>query len=149
MRHLENGAALELFKKLGRAQGADPKLLDAPESLLRAKHVIPVYPLASAESSGHRSRYVQSIDVHALGISIIQLGGGRKLVSDKIDPWVGLTDLKHVGSAVSEDEPIAFVHASDKSKGEIAANIVQKAYRLAHETVTPPPLVAEILRGEC
>ena len=147
--HLASGAALELFKKLGREQGADLKLLDAPESLLRAKYVIPVFPLPAADSNDQRSRFVQSIDVHALGVSIIQLGGGRKLVTDQIDPWVGLTDLKRVGSTVADDEPVAFVHANDKSKGELAVNIVQRAYRLTQEPIMPPTLVAEILRGEC
>lgn len=148
-RHLDSGAALEVFKKLGREQGANPKLLDHPESLLRAKYVIPVYPLASAKGHDDQPRHVQSIDVHALGMSIIQLGGGRKLVSDQVDPWVGLTDLRHVGSTLAEDEPLAFVHANDKSQGEIAAAIIQKAYKLTFEPVTPPPLVFEILRGEC
>lgn len=145
-RHLENGAAFELFKKLGKEQGAQIKLLDQPESMLRAKHVLPVHAKPGASEAS--TRYISAIDVRALGLAVLQLGGGRRLQTDTIDPWVGLSDMLHVGAAVTEDEPLAFVHANDKSKGEIAVEMVRKAYQLTATPSVPSPLIRELLRGD-
>lgn len=149
-RHLDGGAALELFKKLGEAQGADLRLLDNPASMLRARHVIPVYPSPNGTLAhdGARPRQVAAVDVRALGLAIVQLGGGRRLLSDPIDPWVGLSDMRHVGATLADDEPVAFVHASDQTKGELAAAMVRKAYKLTDEPVEAPALVRELLRGD-
>jgi thymidine phosphorylase len=70
------------------------------------------------------------------------------LLSDPIDPWVGLSDMRHVGATLADDEPVAFVHASDQTKGELAAAMVRKAYKLTDESVEAPALVRELLRGD-
>lgn len=145
-RHLDSGAAFELFKKLGREQGAQVKLLEQAESMLRAKYVLPVH--AKPVPNGTQTRHVSAIDVRSLGLAVVQLGGGRRLQTDTIDPWVGLSDMLHVGASISDDEPLAFVHANDRSKGEIAVEMVRKAYQLVPAAVATNPLIHELLRGD-
>lgn len=142
-RHLANGAAFELFLRLAAAQGADLKLLENPEKLVRARIKTPVV-VKNSGASAAQPRYVQRIDVRCLGLAVLELGGGRRLVTDKIDPWVGLVDMKRVGQVVAPGEPVAVVHANDPGLAARAVQIVEEAY-----VVGPTPgedvLIAEWL----
>lgn len=127
--NLKNGKAFEVFCNIIAEQGGDRRTLEDPSKLPAARYQVPVLPKKS-------SRYVQRIDVRALGIAIMELGGGRKLVTDKIDPAVGLTGLKHVGEGVAKNEPIAIIHANDESRAKLAHDIVQSAYVLGTKKIT-------------
>jgi len=58
------------------------------------------------------------VNTRQLGIAILELGGGRRLVADKIDPWVGLTGMKRVGAPVAPGEPVAQVRHPLAAKSE-------------------------------
>jgi thymidine phosphorylase len=140
-RHLADGSAYALFLKLAAAQGADVASLERPKGLRRAKFQLPVLP-----DGPRRDGTITSCDVRALGLAVLELGGGRRLVTDRVDPWVGLTGMKRVGAAVAPDEPIAVVHANDEARGRAAVRLVAKAYRVSEGGAPPPPpLVAEWL----
>jgi pyrimidine-nucleoside phosphorylase len=123
--YLDDGSAYEAFLRVARAQGADMTLLEQPARLDRAKLKLPV----TVPVAGH----VAKIDVRQLGLSIIELGGGRRLVTDKVDPWVGLTDMKRLGEPVAAGEPIAIVHANDEAAAKQAAALVASAYTVGRE----------------
>lgn len=135
-KRLQDGSAYELFLKLGEAQGADLSLLKDPKKLLRAKRQIPVILKGGTQ--------VASCNVRDLGLAVLELGGGRRLSADKIDPWVGLTGMKRVGATVAPGEPVAIVHANDGARGEAAVRLVENAYRLG-DGIKVEPLLAEWL----
>jgi thymidine phosphorylase len=84
---------------------------------------------------------VAHIDTRALGIAVIELGGGRRVASDKIDPAVGLTGLAGRAAHVGRARPLALVHARDETDFERAAFALRKAYRLGD----PPPPASPVL----
>lgn len=135
-RYLADGSAFELFLKLGAAQGADIGLLQEPKKLLRARLQAPV----TKGSSG----FVHRVDVRKLGLAVLELGGGRRLVTDKIDPWVGLVAMKRVGQAVASGEPVAVVHANDPELAARAVQLVSEAYEVG-PTPGADVLIAEWL----
>ena len=124
-RHLKDGTAWRKFLQIAEAQGGDLELLIDYKKLYRA-------PIKKAVvlTGGP---IVTSVDTRQLGLAILALGGGRKLVTDKINPWVGLTELKRVGAQLSSGEPVAIVHAADETTAEVAANLISRAYRLGDE----------------
>ncbi len=134
--HLRSGAAYEKFLEVARAQKADLKLLQHPERLLRAPERLTV----GSPNAG----VVKQVDCRKLGIAIIELGGGRRLSSDKIDPWVGLADLKRVGAKLRAGDPLVTIHANDKAKAAIAKKLIEEAY-VVGAGAAEDPLVAERL----
>ena len=82
----------------------------------RAGAMLPQAPVlvdATPETRG----FVASIDVRAVGLAVVELGGGRSRAADAIDPAVGLTELAPIGAEVGPDAPLARVHARRRRSG--------------------------------
>jgi thymidine phosphorylase len=133
-RSLSSGTAAERFQAMASALGGPKDLLENYESLLPKAPII--RPVMAAHD-GH----VAHIDTRALGIAVIELGGGRRVADDKIDPAVGLTGLAGRSAHVGRDRPLAVVHARDETQFERAAFALRKAYRLGDA----PALVSPVL----
>ena len=83
---LSSGAAADAFAAMVTALGGPATLLEAPDRFLpRAPIARPVEP---AEAG-----VVSSIDVRAVGVAIVTLGGGRTRETDPVDHAVGLTEV--------------------------------------------------------
>jgi len=117
------GRAAERFAQMVAALGGPADFVERPEKYLPAAPIVrEVYP--------ERAGIVQSIDTRAIGIAVVELGGGRRQASDAIDPAVGFTGLAALGAEVG-DNPIAFAHARDEATAASAARAVQDAYRVS------------------
>ena len=126
--HVESGRALEKFREMVTAQGGD---LDAPRP--RAAVAKDVY----ATTSG----YIARIDAEQLGIAVIELGGGRLVMTDRIDHAVGLEMLARIGDRVSAGQPLVRVFSSHSDVSRVVVRI-ESAIALSAEVVTPPTLIA-------
>ena len=54
----------------------------------------------SRRGDAREAQLVASIDVRAIGLAVVELGGGRARAANSIDPAVGLTDLVPIGAEV-------------------------------------------------
>ena len=89
------------------------------------------------------SGVVAAIDVRAVGIAIVNLGGGRARGDDMVDHSVGLTEVAALGERVEPGgRPLAFVHASDEDSARRAAAAVRSAYLLSD---SPPELSRPVI----
>ena len=133
-RALTSGAAAERFARMVAALGG-------PRDVLRAAGLAPapVQRRVPADRAGH----VAAIDVRALGLVVVGLGGGRRKPGDAVDPRVGLAQVLAPGAAVVVGEPLAIVHAADAASADEAAAAVQRAFTLADEAPPSAPLVVE------
>jgi thymidine phosphorylase len=141
-RALENGAAAERFERMVFALGG-------PADFLRnAAAMLPKAPFARAAAPA-RSGYVVEIDARAVGIAVVELGGGRARASDKIDPSVGLTELAGLGAEVFDTRPLAVIHAQDDASAARAAATLSKAYRIgdAPPAKKTPAVIERVVRG--
>ena len=109
-RVLETGAAAERFERMVAALGG-PK-----DFISRAEKELPQAPLLIDATPNTRG-FVASIDVRAVGLAVVELGGGRSRAADEIDPAVGLTELAPIGAEVGPDAPLARVHARERRPG--------------------------------
>ena len=139
-RALDAGEAAERFARMVALQGG-PKDVLRQAGLAAAPCSQGVWP-----SSVARGR-VRAIDVRALGLALLRIGGGRSRPGDVIDPCVGLTEVLGVGEEFSPQRPLAVVHAASKEAAQQAAREVAAAFEWAEAgaAVATPPLVHELL----
>ena len=90
---------------------------------------------------------MSAIDVRAVGIAIVNLGGGRAREDDIVDHSVGLTEVAALGERVEPGgRPLALVHARDDDSARRAADAVRAAFELGDPPSEIPGPVAEIQR---
>jgi thymidine phosphorylase len=120
---LASGAAAERFARMVAALGGPGDLLERPDRHLPSA---PVKRAVLPRWSG----FVTAVDARALGLLVVELGGGRRRADDTIDPAVGLADVAGVGEAVGPDRPLAIVHARSASDAEAAATVLRSSMTL-------------------
>ena len=136
---LTSGRAAEHFSRMVAALDGPRDLIDEPDKYLGSAPVtLPIY----ARDAGR----VAAIDVRALGLAIVALGGGRVRTEDSIDHAVGLSDVATLGEAVEPGgRPLAVIHARNGDAAKNAADTIRSAFTLAppeSPLTDPPPLIA-------
>jgi thymidine phosphorylase len=140
-RALESGAAAERFERMVAALGGPADFLTlAPSVLPRAGVVVDAAP--------ERRGIVTGVDVRAIGLAVVELGGGRARASDAIDPSVGLTELAPLGAEVGPDRPLAVVHARDSLSAGAVVKPLREAYRLGDAAPREADPVIERIAGK-
>jgi thymidine phosphorylase len=126
----DSGAAAERFQRMVAALGGPADLVQRPD-----KHL----PRAAVRRavSAQRDGYIADIDVRAVGLAVLTLGGGRSRVEDKIDYGVGLTEVRGIGERVGADEPLAVVHARTEAEAAQAGAALRGAVTIA-DAAGPP-----------
>jgi thymidine phosphorylase len=133
---LATGAAAERFARMVRGLGGPGDLLECPaDHLPQVPCRRPVYP----EEEGR----VGAIDARAMGLAVVELGGGRRQAGDHVDHAVGLSEVKAVGETVGPREPLAVVHGRDETGLAAAAARLRAAYIITAGTPTTVPPVLE------
>jgi thymidine phosphorylase len=120
---LDSGKAAEKFERMVQALGGPANFLARAPALLPRAAV-------TVEARPERSGVVTEIDVRAVGVAVVELGGGRTRPGDAVDPSVGLTELAAIGDTVGPDRPLAIVHARDALSAETVVARLRAAYRL-------------------
>ena len=136
---LSSGAAAEVFAHMVHYLGGPSDLLSAPNKHLLAANVIkPVF----AKSKG----YISSIDTRELGMSIVELGGGRKSANDTIDYSVGFTEMIQLGD--NTEQPLTTIHARTESDWQQAAAKVQTAVKVTDRAPDISPVIYEVIHAQ-
>jgi thymidine phosphorylase len=76
--------------------------------------------------------YLSAVDAFAVGNAIIELGGGRRALGEKLDLSVGFSEVAAIGTQVDRNTPLAMVHAASGDAARRATELLQRAC-----TVTP------------
>lgn len=133
---LASGAAAERFGRMVAALGGPADFIEDFEAHLAGAPQV-------AEVTAGTEGFVVGIDTRALGLAVVELGGGRRRASDSIDPSVGLENLIGLGASVDPDTPLARVHAADEKGLRAAEARVRAAYRLGESAPVERPLIVE------
>lgn len=89
--------------------------------------------------------FVSRIDAERLGLAVIEMGGGRKLMTDSLDHTAGIEFLVRIGQRIEKGETIAKIFCNDKSKADYAANLVSLAIGTSPLEVPPAKLIVETI----
>jgi pyrimidine-nucleoside phosphorylase len=107
-KNIANRAALDCFKEIVCAQNGDILIFNDYTRLPTAKHKYRVL----AKKSG----YIYSIDNFRIGMLLVELGGGRIKMEDKIDPSCGFRIYKKIGNKVKKGDCLVEIFCDDSVK---------------------------------
>lgn len=135
---ISNGQAAEKFASMVEALGGPGDLLEKHDGYLsKAPLVRPVFAKG----------IVSSVNTRAIGNAIIELGGGRRQVGEKLDLAVGFSEISSIGTELDSDTPLAIIHAASEDDADNAEQNLLAAVSLGEETPPERPVVYEILTG--
>jgi thymidine phosphorylase len=121
---LDDGSAAETFARMVAALGGPADFVERHESYLpRAGVVRPCL----AERDG----FIVAMETREIGITAIHLGGGRRRATDLIDPAVGLSAVRPIGSPMAIGDPIAVVHAASDADADAAIAALRRTIRIS------------------
>jgi len=132
---LSAGRAMETFARMVSMLGGPVDFVESPAKYLKAA---PVQKPVLAPESG----WLASCDAREAGMAVIDLGGGRRHPSDRIDHRVGFSGLLPLGTQVEKGQPIAFVHAADDAAAERAAAAIIANYWISSDKPKLPPVIS-------
>ena len=132
---LHNGSGLTKFKEMVTNQGGDASVADDPSLLPAASNRVEIFSPCSGT--------IARLDALAIGRAANLLGAGRLVKEDTIDPAVGVELLSKVGEKVQVGQPLAILHVNDETNLAQARSLVEDAYTIGNEVVTPPALIVE------
>ena len=137
---LKSGKAAEIFGKMVHELGGPADIVEN-----FAKHL----PLAPVQREIHAAQpgYVETVDTRAVGLAVIELGGGRRLVTDPVDHSVGFASIAAIGEHVGPDRPLAICFAKNQASLSKAEALVQQAYKISDKPVKPGPKLRDTVRG--
>ncbi|HTC23350.1 MAG TPA: thymidine phosphorylase, partial [Gemmatimonadales bacterium] len=130
---VSSGQALEMFGRVIEAQGGDPTVIEDPGILPQAKAV----EVFRAPASGT----VAAVDPRVLGRAIVELGGGRRALTDTIDPTVGFVITVKPGDKIKAGQPLASVFARDAAGITMGLEALRQAITTEGDP-SPLPLVS-------
>lgn len=132
---VDSGKGLEIFGKVIEAQGGDPRVIDDPSILPRARKE----PVTWEGPSG----YVTGVDAMGVARITLEMGAGRKSTTSRIDPAVGISSLLKTGKAVEPGDVIGFLHQPKGKKGKGRVDALRKCLTVAPKAAKREPQVIE------
>ncbi len=124
---LKDGRALEKFRAIIEAQGGDPRVCDDP-GLLPSAAIQVTIPAV-------KDGFVTRIDPRRVARAAIEVGAGRRVKEDTIDPATGVILLVRPGDQVEIGDPVAVLHHNEAGS-DAAAGLLTGAFEI--EETQPP-----------
>lgn len=131
-RVIEDGSALKKFMEMIKAQGGSAPWLEDPSKYPMPKHV--------RKLPAPKRGYVHNINSGMIARAVQILATTK---TGKIDPYVGVTEIKKIGTQVKQGEPLLMIHYNDETNLDSAIDYLRNAYRLAPRRPNPSPVVVE------
>ncbi len=131
---LENGRAAECFGRMVAALGGPVDFIETPNTYLMQPKITRA---VNAPSAG----YIHKIATREIGLAVVELGGGRRLASDKVNPAVGLTGLLSLGDVVQKGDALCLVHSDSEETADRAESQVLAAYEIGNQPNMPGPVL--------
>ena len=131
-RVIKDGTAYQKFLEMVKAQGGSAEWLENPE-----KYPMPKY---TRKLPAPKRGYVHNINAGMIARGVQLLANTK---SGKHDPYVGITEIKKIGTQVKQGEPLLMIHYNEASSLDTALDYLRNAYRLAPRRPNPPQLFVE------
>ena len=131
-RVIEDGSALKKFLEMIKAQGGSAPWLEDPSKYPMPKHV--------RKLPAPKRGYVHNINSGMIARAVQILATTK---TGKIDPYVGVTEIKKIGTQAKQGEPLLMIHYNDETNLDSAIDYLRNAYRLAPRRPNPSPVVVE------
>jgi len=121
-RAVEDGSALEKFRRNVASQGGDLEELDRMLGTARARF--------SREVPAGSGGFVTGIDAFAVGMAGVSLGVGRDTAADPVEALAGIEMLRKTGEPVDAEAAVMRLWAEDEARLDAAAERLENAVRI-------------------
>ena len=133
---IEDGSALAKLMELVAAQGGDVEQIKHPELLPTAKTVV--------EIKTHKNGWIRELKALELGTLAMQIGAGRAVKEDTIDPAVGIVLNKKAGDAIHDGDVLAYVHINAPLSDEWITHF-HECFVVSDTACEKMPLIVKVL----
>lgn len=130
---VNSGRAFEKLLRIVEFQGGDPRLLENPESYPGTAFSKTVF----AKTPG----YIREINTMKLGFACINLGAGRRVMSDGIDYGSGMKLACKLGERVEVGDPLVHLFSERESAIMEMAETIGEAFQIGENQLDLPPLI--------
>ena len=136
---MANGKAAEKFERMISALGGSNSFLSTyKKELSNNTFVQDIY----LEKQG----WIKEIKTRDLGLLLIELGGGRKQVDDKINYHVGYDNVLGVGESVDSSTPVIKVYANSKDDFNKIKNSIINCFIISDQEVKETESIYEVIK---
>jgi pyrimidine-nucleoside phosphorylase len=136
---IKNGNALKVFEEMISRQGGNAQVINDYSILPAASEV--------TEVLSPKKGWVKDLNSLAIGLHCVDLGGGRRTSSDKIDFGVGFTLVKKVGDKVKEGDVLIQIH-HNKDQTQLVKQMSEKIITEDYKFSKNKPTSLKELIGE-
>lgn len=134
---LQEGRALERFRRLIQAQGGDDGVIDDPGRLPQARHVVEI------QYEEPETAWVRDIDSREIAQIVLETGAGRRNAEDTVDHSCGLSALVRVGDKLEPGALIGRLHCSGKAQLEDWERRLREAITCSPSPVDRPDRIVK------
>ena len=136
---VSSGRAFDKFAQIVEAQGGDTSVIMDPTSFGSAE------PQAQVRAAGQSRGYVEAIDALMIGVTANQMGVGRGVKEEDVDPHAGIVLHARPGEYVEKGGLLASLFTSRKRQIPRFAAAVRSSFHLCEETPPARPLLMDRL----
>ena len=133
---LDSGKAAEIFERMVAILGGPQDFIGKYSNYLEEAPIVVDFV---AENDG----WVGGYDTRGIGMTVVALGGGRQMPEDEVDPAVGLTGFRSVGTPISRGDPLCRIHGRDESQIKEAKRRLKSAITISEDPVQAGPVILE------
>jgi pyrimidine-nucleoside phosphorylase len=137
---VKSGEALNKFKELIANQGGDPSVCEDYAKLPMAQ--------VTTELIAPKDCYIKNFQCDQVGFMCTELGGGRKIKSDKIDYGVGFIFHKKIGDKVKKGESICTIYHHPEQANTvdyITKQFLESIIKFSKNKVAKPEIIYETI----
>ncbi|MEW5720329.1 MAG: thymidine phosphorylase [Chloroflexota bacterium] len=135
---LADGRALKKFGAWIDAQGGAARVIDDYTLLPHARIV--------EEIVAPQDGFIAGLNAEEVGLTVVDLGGGRAKKGDTIDHAVGVVFQRKVGARVARGDALFALHANDRAKFDAAKARLLAAYTFSPRAPAPVKLIHKVIR---
>ena len=133
---IANGQAFQKWVDIVEEQGGDVEMINQPEKYPRAEFEF--------ELKARNDGYISSINSYEVGMASLELGAGRRVISDKIDPTAGIVFEKKTGDKILKGETILKGFTNKPTMIDEVSSQLFGAVLITDEQPVTQPLVSHI-----
>ena len=136
---LDNGKAAEKFERMIHALGGSKSFLNTYEKELSNN-------MYAKDINLGKQGWIKEIKTRELGLLLIELGGGRKQVDDKINYHVGYDNVLGVGESIDGSTPVIKVSANSKDDFDKVKNSIINCFVVSDQEVKKSQNIYEVIK---
>lgn len=139
-KQVANGEAYQKWLDIVEEQGGDISYIENPKKYPKAMYEFEI----KADTDG----YIYKLDAFEIGAASVELGAGRKVKEDKVDPQAGIVLKKKVGDKITKGETIMVAYTNNSTTIEPVTNQIYGAVTISDTKPEIENLVTKVINAD-